>query len=299
MAGLQSKRRTFERRFFERRIGCAPTRKLLILDRQLNNYHKCAMLAQVQVQGKLPPTTGKAYIMKKNLSLLCVLGCFVQPVWAANISTLGALTQPEFKLFSEDLGSALSYKAVTPPTPLGVTGFDLGLEATSTAVKNSQLWANASGGSSVSNLIVPKLHVYKGLPLNFDVGAFYSAVPSTNIKLYGGELRYAILDGGMALPAVGIRGSLTKLSGVDQLAFSTKSLDVSISKGFAMFTPYAGLGTVWVDSTPNVAPLVKETFRQNKIFAGGNLNFGLVNFAFEYDKTGSAPSYSAKLGFRF
>jgi hypothetical protein len=248
------------------------------------------------VQCKLPPTTGKAHIMKKNLSLLCVLGCIAQPVWAANIDLAKfSNVQSDFKAFSEDLGSALSYKAVTPPAPLGATGFELGLEVTSTKMRNL---AQATG-SSLTNLIVPKLHVYKGLPLNIDVGAFYSAVPSTNIKFYGGELRYAILEGGMASPAVGIRGSLTKLTGVDQLAFSTKGLDVSISKGFAMFTPYAGLGTVWVDSTPNLAPLVKETFRQNKIFAGGNLNFGLVNFALEYDKTGSASSYSAKLGFRF
>ena len=233
--------------------------------------------------------------MKKNLSLLCVLGCFAQPVWAANINNLDALAQSEFKLFSEDLGAALSYKAVIPAEPLGVTGFDLGLEVTSTKMRN----LDTATGSSLTSLIVPKLHIHKGLPFNIDVGAFYSAVPTTNIKLYGGELRYAILEGGTATPAVAIRGAMTKLTGVEQLSFGTKSLDVSISKGFAMLTPYAGVGTVWVDSTPNVALLVKESFRQNKVFAGANLNFGLLNLAFEYDKTGSAASYSAKLGFRF
>lgn len=240
--------------------------------------------------------------MKKNLSLLCVLGCFAQPVWAANINTLQNLAQTEFKLFSEDLGAALSYKAVIPAEPLGVTGFDLGLEVTSTEMKNSSLlWSKATaGGSALSSLIVPKLHIHKGLPLNIDIGAFYSSVPTTNIRFYGGELRYAILEGGAAAPAVAIRGSLTKLTGVDQLSFDTKGLDVSISKGFAMFTPYAGIGSVWVDSAPiGGLGLVKETFRQNKIFAGGNLNFGLVNLALEYDKTGSAQSYTAKLGFRF
>lgn len=237
--------------------------------------------------------------MNKKLSLLCMLGCFAQPVWAANIN-LGTANflQSEFKLFSEDLGAALSYKAVIPAEPLGVTGFDLGLEVTSTEMKNSSLWADATG-SSRSSLPVPKIHIHKGLPLNIDVGAFYSSVPTTNIKLYGGELRYAILEGGTASPAVAIRGAMTKLTGVEQLSFDTKSLDVSISKGLAMLTPYAGVGTVWVDSTPNVAPLVKESFRQNKVFAGANLNFGLLNLAFEYDKTGSAASYTAKLGFRF
>lgn len=238
--------------------------------------------------------------MKKSISLLCVLGCFAQPVWAANISTLGSLNQSEFKLFSEDLGSALSYKAVTPPAPLGITGFDIGLEVTSTKMQNSSLWTTATnGGSALNSMIVPKLHVFKGLPLNIDVGAFYSAVPSTNIKFYGGELRYAILEGSVALPAVGIRGALTKLTGVSQLALTTKSVDVSVSKGFAIFTPYAGIGRVWVDSTPDAAGLVKETFQQGKVFVGGNVNFGVMNFAVEYDKTGSAPSYSAKLGFRF
>ena len=238
--------------------------------------------------------------MNKKIAFVCVLGCFTQPVWAANISTLTNLVQPEFKLFSEDMGSALSYKALTPPEPLGITGFDLGLEVTSTQMKNSSIWSKATNNSSApSSIIVPKLHVFKGLPLGIDIGAFYSSVPTTNIKLYGGELRYAILEGGVASPAVGIRGALTKLSGVNQLAFSTKSLDVSVSKGFAMVTPYAGVGSVWVDSDPNIAGLAKETFRQTKVFAGANINMGFSNFALEYDKTGSATSYGAKLGFRF
>ena len=243
--------------------------------------------------------------MKKNLLLLGILGCIAQPVWAANITTLGSLVQSDFRLFSEDLGSALSYKAVTPPAPLGLTGFDLGLEVSSTEMVNSTLWTTVTGGaggggSDLSSMIVPKLHAFKGLPLGIDVGAFYAAVPTTNIKLYGGELRYAILEGGIATPAVGIRGAMTKLSGVDQLEFGTKSLDISISKGFAMLTPYAGLGTVWVTSTPvNVPALAEEAFRQNKIFAGANLNLGFTNFALEYDKTGTAKTYSAKLGFRF
>ncbi|MGA7596187.1 MAG: hypothetical protein WCA64_13415 [Gallionella sp.] len=235
--------------------------------------------------------------MKKQLSLLCVLGCFVQPVWAADINSLGNLAQPAFKDFADDLGAALSYKPITPTAPLGITGFDIGLEATSTKIRNL---GAATNNSSSTNLVVPKLHVYKGLPLGFDIGAFYSAVPTTNIKFYGGELRYAILEGGMAVPAVGIRGALTKLTGVNQLDLNTKSLDVSISKGFAIFTPYAGVGTVWVDGTPNgISGLTKVSDRENKVFAGGNLNFGVANVALEYDKTGSAPSYSAKLGFRF
>jgi len=89
---------------------------------------------------------------------------------------------------------------------------------------------------------------------------------------------------------------------VTQLALDTKSLDISISKGFAMFTPYAGAGKVWVDSAASVTGIdgtLDKSFTQSKLFAGGNLNFGLFNMALEADKTGSAKSYSVKLGFRF
>jgi len=131
----------------------------------------------------------------------------------------------------------------------------------------------------------------------------YSSVPSTNIRLVGGELRYAIVPGGAATPAIGIRGSYTKLSGVDQLEFSTRGVDLSISKGFLMFTPYGGIGKVWADSNPvgtaAAAGLSKESFSVNKVFVGLNMNFGLMNLALEGDKTGKASTYGAKLGFRF
>jgi hypothetical protein len=219
---------------------------------------------------------------------------------AASISNLGALTQPDFKTLSEDLGAALSYKPVTPAASLGIVGFDVGIEATQTSMsKSSQIWKTATNGSSVDNLYIPKIHVAKGLPLGFDVAAFYSKIPTTNISLYGGELRYALVDGGIIAPAVAVRGSYTKLTGVSQLSLDTKGLDLSISKGFAMFTPYAGIGEVWVTSTANVGGLSGESFTQNKVFMGANLNFLVSNMAAEIDKTGGVQSISLKLGFRF
>jgi hypothetical protein len=242
--------------------------------------------------------------MKKLFALLSLVAGFSSAASAADIASLQALAQAEFRLLSEDLGSALSYKPVTPAEPLGITGFDLGLEVTSTDIsKSSAALAKASGGSSpVSTLIIPKLHVAKGLPFGIDVAAFYSTIPTTNIKLVGGELRYALMSGGIALPAVAIRAAMTKLSGVDQLSFDTKSLDISISKGFLMLTPYIGVGQVWVNSTANVAGTdgaLDESFTQGKVFAGANINLGLVNFALEGDKTGGASSYSLKAGFRW
>ncbi|MDO8412608.1 MAG: hypothetical protein Q7S51_02340 [Gallionellaceae bacterium] len=235
--------------------------------------------------------------MKKFLLLSCF--CFAPSALAADITTLGILSQAEFRILSEDLGSALSYKPLTPAEPLGISGFDVGLEVTSTSMsKSSSEWLKATG-STVSDLYIPKLHIAKGLPFDMDIAGFYSRIPSTNITLYGGELRYAILPGGVAVPAVAIRGALTRLSGVTQLSLDTKSLDISVSKGFTLLTPYIGVGQVWTNSTPHAGALTAEKFTQSKVFGGININFGLTNFVLEMDKTGSTTSYGAKLGFRF
>ncbi len=221
---------------------------------------------------------------------------------ASNIDRLGDLAQSEFRLFSEDLGAALSYKALAPAEPLGITGFDVGLEVTATNLEHSSLFDLASSGSGFNTLPAPKLHLHKGLPFNFDVGALLSAVPDSNIRLMGAELRYAFIEGGVTMPAVALRATYTRLSGVDQLDFDTRGVELTISKGFAMLTPYAGVGKVWSTSTPNLpspVTLSEENFSQDKFYAGANLNFGLMNLAFEGDKTGDATSYGLKLGLRW
>ena len=220
---------------------------------------------------------------------------------ADDIDNLFGFSQGDFRLLSEDLGSALSYKPLTPAESTGTLGFVIGLEVTATKLAHPEVLDRAvSGGDAPRTLMVPKLHVHKGLPFGIDVGAMYSAIPNTNIKLMGAEVRYALVEGGVAMPAVGLRASYTTIRGVDQLDLNTTGVDISISKGLTFFTPYAGVGIVRTQSTPNGVPgLVRTTFNQNKMFVGANFNFALVNIAVEADRTGDASSYGAKLGFRF
>jgi hypothetical protein len=242
------------------------------------------------------PTQENA-VMRRILTLTILsLTGFCLPVHAANLN-IGGLTQAQFQALSEDLGAALSYKPLQPAEPLGLFGFDIGVAATDTKLENSADYAAAFSGSS---LVVPTVRAYLGLPLNFDVGVIYGAVPDSNIELWGGELRYALIPGGTATPAVALRASYTSLTGVDTLKLDTTSVDLSISKGFALFTPYAGIGYVWVQSTPQGVPsLTAYDFSMSKYFVGLNMNFVFMNVALEADKTGGVPSYGIKLGFRF
>jgi hypothetical protein len=226
------------------------------------------------------------------------------PVAAKDLSQIGNLTQSEFKQFSEDLGAALSYKPLSPAEPLGLFGFDLGVAATDTKIKHSDLF-NTAGAGDISNVAVPSLRFALGLPFGIDAGLMAGAAPGTNVRLFGGELKWAFIKGSTVMPAIALRGSYTQLAGVDQLDLNTKGLDLSISKGFALFTPYGGIGKVWTTSTaknlPASAPnqLSQESISQNKYFVGLQMNFVLVNVVLEGDKTGDATSYGLKLGFRF
>lgn len=222
---------------------------------------------------------------------------------AADLDNLQALSQAEFRALSEDLGSALSYKGLVPAESLGILGFDIGVAATGTTLKNRAILAKAADGSSVpKTLPVTTVRAVKGLPFDLDIGVAVGTVPGTDLRVAGGELRWAMLPGSTLMPALALRAAVSSISGVDQLKLRTTSLDLSISKGFLMFTPYAGVGVVQVSSEVKDAAALateRERFKQDKVFAGVNLNLGLLNIAVEGDKTGDASSYGLKLGLRF
>jgi hypothetical protein len=236
--------------------------------------------------------------MRPLLSLAPLAFVAALPCGAAGFTDLGALGQEEFRDLSRDLGAAFAYKGVTPATALGPLGFDLGIEVTDTKMGNSTLFARAGAGGQ-SRLVIPKLHVHKGLLGGLDVGAFLAAVPDVDASLYGAELRYALVDDGIAAPAVGIRASATRANGLGALKVSTAALDLTVSKAFTALTPYAGAGMVRVQSSAAGTSLSQERINQGRVFGGLNVNLLAVNLAFEAEKMGDNVSLSAKLGWRF
>jgi hypothetical protein len=236
--------------------------------------------------------------MKIRTISALVLAAFSIPAFAgSDLNKVQNLAQSEFAGLAKDFTAAASYKGVSPAEPLGIIGFDVGAEVSATQLQHADVWRKA--GYDHTSVYMPKLHVHKGLPFNIDVAGSLTAVPGSDIKLVGGEIKYAIIPGGIALPAVAVRAAATRLYGVDQLDLSTKSVELTVSKGFLMLTPYAGIGQVWGTLTPNVANLKKETPSASKLFAGLNVNLGLANLAAEVDRTGDNQTVSAKLGFRF
>ena len=234
--------------------------------------------------------------MTRLLLATLILGAL--PAMAGDFSSIGALSQDQFRKVSEDLGAALSYKGVTPATPLGLTGFDIGLEVSATDIRNSDLFSLAGSGSP-DYIVVPKLHIYKGLPYGIDIGAFVGGASEVSATLYGLDARWALLDDGVATPAVAIRLSGTRASDIGPVRISTLAGDLMVSKKFVVATPYLGVGVVRTNSEAGGTGLSDEAFNKTRVFAGLNLNLAVLNLAFEAEKLGENTTVSAKAGWRF
>ena len=158
--------------------------------------------------------------------------------------------QSQFEDLSKQLGIMIGYTPLAPAEPLGIIGLDVGIGVTVADIdQDESFWINAVEDKDPPSFFVfPKFHVQKGLPFGFDAGLAYATVPRSNIGLVGAELKWAFIRGGIALPAVAVRGSYTRLIGVDDLDLDTYGADLSISKGFAFVTPYAGFGQLWINS---------------------------------------------------
>ena len=248
--------------------------------------------------------------MRKIIITILLVFIMAVPALAKTDITLPAsFTQDDFKNLSRDLGLAISYVPLATAEPLGgvLPHIDLGVEATSTSIdNNASYWtkiSNVPGNSSIpSSLVMPKIHLQVGLPIiPIDLGIVYAEVPSTDIKYIGYEVKWSILQGSTVSPAIALRGAYTTLTGVTDLDIITKSADLSISKGFAMFTPYAGYGMVWIESKEksSVVTLTDESLTENKWFVGCKITFfPLMNMVAEADFA-KVNSYSLRLNIHF
>jgi hypothetical protein len=235
----------------------------------------------------------------RNQMLVVLLLCAASPAMAKDVDIDPSAVQASFDAVAEDLVSAIDYKAMGPAEATGIAGFGVGLVTTYVPVDEDD-WNNVTG-SDFSAIGLVGLQVTKGLPFDIDIGAFYTTAPGTNVDVFGGEIRYAFLPGSTVMPAVALRVAHVVASGIDDFDLDSTSFDVSVSKGFAIFTPYAGVGYVKgsADPDPAFAPLEEAKVDETKLFLGFRLGLGLFEITPQFTQVGDVTSYSARLGFSF
>ena len=132
-----------------------------------------------------------------------------------------------------------------------------------------------------------------------DLGGFVAAAPDIDATLWGMDLRYAFVQDTLTTPAVAARISGTRTTDIGGLKVNTYGADLMVSKRLTLVTPYVGAGIVRVESKVSAAGLSGETFNEGRFFGGVNVNFAVINLAFEAERLGDNTTLSAKLGWRF
>jgi hypothetical protein len=158
------------------------------------------------------------------------------------------------KLFSALVGSGF----VNTASLHSIGGLDVGLRAVIAGIPDEfkdivpdkdfpTVTDPLSGQSTVP---LPFLHASLGLPANFEImGKFITFAiadkPNSNVTLLGGAVKYGLVRGNAAIPAITLLGGYQTVLVPDDYAFgnvSTFSLKGYISKGFMLATVYAGGG---------------------------------------------------------
>ena len=228
-----------------------------------------------------------------------VLAAAATPAIADDLDLLTNAAQSDFKAAAEDLSAAIAYKSVQPAAPQGLIGFDVGAIASYTSVENEDAWRRLTG-ENVGELGFVGLAASKGLPLNFDVAAYYTVIPGTDAKLYGAEARYAIWDGNIVMPSIAFRLGYSELTGEDDIEADALSYDVSISKTFPILTPYIGYGRVDATVTPDGNAGVvydEEDFDHDRVFLGTKISLAIMSIGLEAEQTGDNTGFNLRIAF--
>lgn len=241
-------------------------------------------------------------MIKLNASVIAATAALIlvaSPVSADDLDIQPGALQGDFDDLAEDLSAAIAYKSVQPATPQGLIGFDVGAIASYTSVENEGAWRRVTG-ENVGELGFIGLAASKGLPLNFDVAAYYTVIPGTDAKLYGAEARYAIWDGNIALPSIALRLGYSELTGEDDIEADALSYDISISKTLPILTPYIGYGRVDATVTPKgsaATTLNEEDHDLDRVFLGAKISLAIMSIGLEAEQTGDNTGFNLRIGF--
>jgi hypothetical protein len=235
----------------------------------------------------------------RNPLLAVLLLCASSSAMAKDVDLSGCSgCQDSFDAIAEDLVATIDYKAAGPSEATGLTGFGIGLVTTLVPVDEDD-W-NAVTGSDFSEIGLAGVQVTKGLPFDIDLGAFYATAPGSNVDVFGGEVRYALLAGSTVSPAVALRLSYVTASGIDDFDLDSTAFDVSVSKGFGPITPFGGIGYVKGSADPDPSFGLKEAkVDEAKYFAGVRLSLGFFEITPQFSSIAGVTAWTARLGFSF
>ena len=201
-------------------------------------------------------------------------------------------TKTEFKTMTGELGSALRFRPIADPRPLGRGAIDLSVE-----------FANTRIDDLVAERSVPAPHVAArfGVSDRVDLVAWGGYDSGANYGVAGAGTSIALLtQGGSSPVSLAIRPTVTSLIGPSELWIGNASIDVSLSRAIGNFSPYIGAaasGSMGIERSTAVT--LDPVFADHSVtYAGVAYRWRALMMAAEVEK-GDRVSYGLRLGARF
>jgi hypothetical protein len=155
----------------------------------------------------------------------------------------------DFRAFARTFAAIITSKNLMPPETLGHAGFSVNGElGVITLPSEVRLPMERAQDSS---LLMPSVHVRKGLPFSLELGARVGWVDRSSLFATTGELKWAANEGFTWLPDIGVRAHVTRLMGTRDFNLTAAGLDLGVGKqfpigGMVTLTPYGGVDLVGV-----------------------------------------------------
>lgn len=168
----------------------------------------------------------------------------------------------DFRAFARTYAAALTSVNLMPPETLGHAGFALQAELGVISLPTEVLLPTE--GTPTQPLLLPSVHVRKGLPFSLEFGARLGWIDRSSLFAATGEVKWAVNEGFTWLPDVCVRGHVTRLLGNRDFNLTATGVDLGVGKQFPLggmvtLTPYGGLDLVGVTATSDTLD-----FRQNR-----------------------------------
>jgi hypothetical protein len=189
---------------------------------------------------------------------------------AADAEVMAGDARVRFGRLVTDLAMAFTSNLGQLAGTTGYNGFQLDLELSYTQVSAETIGGTTTsfdpaiyGGprpywttrsEQPSGLLVPSVHVRKGLPYGFELGGRFSYLAQSSYFAAQIEGKWAFVEGYKDYPDVALRVAWTKVLGPPELNLSTTELGLLASKrfgvgGVASLTPYLGLRLTRLDAS--------------------------------------------------
>ena len=156
-------------------------------------------------------------------------------------------TRADFEAFHARFASSAYAYPRHGAAPLGLIGFDVWAEvAADQDFTDEPFFDGAIDGDLTGDLLlVGRVGARKGLPGGIDVGLSYAEALEGDLSLATAEIGWAIFDGGLISPTLGLRLTGTRTLDSDAYELDQYGAELILSKGFAVLTPYVGGGVVY------------------------------------------------------